>query len=112
VNSAVVRSLASGRMLAVPTVGTDVPDREDVLLVPDADLDVCFFIDPAPRPDSLRTFRRDINGSRRIYRSLSVANKRALERMTLLITPLRRVTPNQHFTVFFFLPSVPASRAF
>ena len=39
---------SAGSASAVSAIGSDVPDREDVFLVADADLDVRFFINPAP----------------------------------------------------------------
>ena len=41
-----------GREPTVPSIFLDVADREDVFLAPDPDLDVGFFINPTPRPDS------------------------------------------------------------
>jgi hypothetical protein len=38
-------------LLAVTAIGSDVPEGEDVFWVPDADLDVCFFINPTPLPN-------------------------------------------------------------
>ena len=51
------------RVSAVPTVSSDVPDGEDAFRVADADLDVGFFTDPAPRVDSFCTRSRHINGA-------------------------------------------------
>ena len=59
VNSAVVSRFDLDETLAVPTILVDVPDREDVLLVADADLEVCFFINPTPLPDPFSTLGRN-----------------------------------------------------
>src|SRR5690348_14199090 len=50
-------------LLPVATVWLDVPDCEDVFWVPDADLDVRFFIDPTPAPNSLGGCCRNVNGA-------------------------------------------------
>src|SRR4029077_17874822 len=52
-------------LLAIASVGTDVPDREDTSGVADADLDVRFFINPAPFPDPLPELCRYVHGPRR-----------------------------------------------
>lgn len=41
-------------VLAVPAITADPPDREDVLRLSDADLDVRLFINPTPLPSSFR----------------------------------------------------------
>src|SRR5262245_8876932 len=52
-------SAGLGFRLPVAAVRPDVPDRPDVLRLPDADLDVCFFTDPAPSPDAPGRRSRD-----------------------------------------------------
>jgi hypothetical protein len=78
VNSAVVSCFALDETLAVPTILVDVPDREDVLLVADADLDVCFFINPTPLPDPFSTLGRNVDCPSRVYWPRGLARERVV----------------------------------
>ena len=51
----------------VASVGAHVPESEDVSWVSDADLDVCFVMNPTSWPDAFR-IRRNIHASACLYR--------------------------------------------
>src|SRR5438552_349288 len=79
-------------VFAITSVFAHSPDREDVFRLADADLDVGFFINPAPWPSSFCGLRRNINGPRCLNRRRRLIVKeikqRAIE-LHVLIPVLR-----------------------